>query len=40
MSKESRRQATQKDFLFTWQFWRLVLIACAAYGVYAAVKAL
>jgi hypothetical protein len=30
--------AQKKDFLFTWQFWRLVLVAWAAYGVYWLVK--
>jgi len=30
----------KKDFLFTWQFWRLVMIAWAAYGIYWAVKQL
>ena len=38
MSRNSRRAATQKDFLFTWQFWRLALLCWAAYGVYWLVK--
>lgn len=40
MSERSRRAARNKDFLFTWQFWRLVLIAWAGIGIYAAIKAL
>lgn len=40
MSKASREAARKKDFLFTWQFWRLVLACWAAYGVYWAVRAL
>jgi hypothetical protein len=40
MSERSRRSARNKDFLFTWQFWRLVLIAWAATGIYYAVRAL
>jgi len=40
MSDRSRRSARRKDFLFTWQFWRLVIIAWIAYGIYAGLKAL
>jgi len=40
MSERSRHSAQRKDFLFTWQFWRLVLIAWAGLGIYYAVRAL
>lgn len=38
MSRDSRQAARGRDFLFTWQFWRLVAIGWAAYGVYWLVK--